>query len=255
LAPSLARSLFTLGYERLGALVLLSLLRALPWLLLGLTLTYLPVGSVPPGGWLLLCGALVLLIVLVEPWLGGAAQRFAAALARGGSPGLAALLRGVGPSYGTLLGWTLLQALLALLLLVLLLAPEPGERGRLGGFGLASGLWLWVLSRLWGFVYVPLVAVREQRPRQAARLALLLLLERPGPLLGAFLGRQLLGILLALSGLGLVAGLGGLLPLQAALALRDALRPHGLELAPAGSPEANQPLDLPTIGQLWRPWR
>lgn len=255
MGPSLARSLFTLGYERLGALALLSLLRALPWLLLGMALTYLPAGSLAPGGWLLLIGALVLLIVLAEPWLGGAAQRFAAALARGESPELGALLRSAGPNYGAVLGWTLLQALLALLLLFLLLAPAPGERGLLGWLGLAGGLWLWTLSRLWGFVFLPLLAVRAREPRQTARLALLLLLVRPGALLGAFTGRQLLGILLALSGLGLVAGLGGLMPLHAALALREGLRPHGLELAPPGTPETNQPLNLPTAGQLWRPWR
>lgn len=255
MGPSLVRSLFTLGYERLGALALLSLLRALPWLLLALLLTFVPADSLAPDGWLLLGGGLVLLIVLTAPWLGGAAQRYSAALARGEAPALMPLLRSGGPNYGALLGWTLLQALLAMLLLSLLLASELRSRGLLGWLGLASGLWLWALSRLWGFVFLPLLAVRAQEPRQTARLALLLLLERPGALLRAFAGRQLLGILLALSGVGLVAGLGGLLPLQAALAVRDGLRPHGLDLAPPGTPKANQPLDLPTFAQLWRPWR
>lgn len=231
------------------------MLRALPWLLLVAVLTFVPVGRLARDGWLLIGGALVLVIVLTAPWLGGAAQRYSAALARGETPSLIGLLRSAGPNYIPLLGWTLLQALLVLLLLLLILAPPPGERGLLGWLGLAGGLWLWALSRLWGFVFLPLLAVRGREPRQTARLALLLLLEHPGALLAGFVGRQLLGASLALSGLGLIAGLGGILPLQAALVIRERLRPHGLDLAPPGAPESNHPLDLPTLGQLWRPWR
>jgi len=253
--PSLARSLFTVGYERLGPLALLSLLRALPWLLLALVLTFVPAARLAPGGWLLLSGALVLCVVLMAPWLGGAAHCYAAALARGESPSLGPLLRSPGLNYLPLLGWTLVQALLALLLLPALVASGPGERGWLGWLGLAGGLWLWALSRLWGFVFLPLLAARGREPRETARLALLLLLERPGALLAAFAGRQLLLLLLALSGLGLIVGLGGWLPLQAALAVRERLRHHGLDLVPAGTPETNRPLDLPSFAQLWRPWR
>jgi hypothetical protein len=62
-------------------------------------------------------------------------------------------------------------------------------------------------------------------------------------------------LLLAVSGVGLLAGLGGLLPLQAALTLREALRPQGLDLAPPGHASENRPLELTSPRRLWQPWR
>jgi hypothetical protein len=250
-----ARSFFLLAFEHCGPLALLSLLRALPWLLLLAILTWLPAASLAPVLWVLLSGLLVLAGLLCAPWLSGAAQRFAAALARGESISLRKALARPGPHYRPLLMWTLLQALLALLLLQVLLAWPAAGHGLLAWLGLAAGLWLWALSRLWGYVFLPLLAVRQRELRATARLALLLLLERPGLLLPGFAVRQGMALVLAVSGIGLVAGMGGLLPLQAALTLRVALRPHGMDLVPPGQPEVNRPLDLPSPRRLWQPWR
>jgi len=250
-----ARSFFLLAFEHLGPLALLSVLRALPWLVLAAVLTFLPAASLAPALWLLLTGLLVLGGLLCAPWLGGAAQRYAAALARGESPSLRAQLRAPAPHFRPLLGWALLQALLALLLLQVLLPWPVAGRGLVAWLGLAAGCWLWALSRLWGYVFLPLLAVRQRDWGPTARLALLLLLKQPGILLPGFAARQGFALLLALSGVGLLAGLGGLLPLQAALTLREALRPQGLDLVPPGASEVNRPLDLPSPRRLWQPWR
>jgi hypothetical protein len=250
-----ARSFFLLAFEHLGPLALLSMLRALPWILLAAVITFVPAASLAPALWVLLCGLLVLAGLLSAPWLGGAAQRFAAALARGEQPSLREQLATPAPHYRPLLVWALLQALLALLLLQALL-PWPGsEHGLLAWLGLATGSWLWLLARLWGYVFLPLLAVRQRDLRATARLALLLWLGRPGILLPGFAVRQGVGLLLAVSGVGLLAGLGGLLPLQAALTVREALRPQGLDLAPPGHASENRPLELPSPRRLWQPWR
>lgn len=250
-----ARSFFLLAFEHLGPLALLSMLRALPWILLAAVITFLPAASLAPALWVLLSGLLVLAGLLSAPWLGGATQRFAAALARGEQPSLREQLATPAPHYRPLLVWALLQALLALLLLQALLPWPGGEHGLLAWLGLAAGGWLWLLARLWGYVFLPLLAVRQRNLRATARLALLLWLGRPGILLPGFAVRQGVACLLALSGVGLLAGLGGLLPLQAALTVREALRPQGLDLAPPGHASENRPLELPSPRRLWQPWR
>ena len=255
MGDSSARSFFLLAFEHLGPLALLSLLRALPWIALAAVLTFLPAASLAPALWVVVAGLLVLVGLLCAPWLGGAAHRFAAALARGEPGSLRAELTTPGRHYRPLLAWALLQALLALLLLQVLLPWPVAGHGLLAWLGLAAGLWLWALSRLWGFVFLPLLAVRQRELRSTAGLALLLLLERPGILLPGFAVRQGIAALLGVSGVGLLAGLGGLLPLQAALTLREALRPHGLDLVPPGQPEENRPLELPSPRGLWQPWR
>jgi len=254
---SLARSFFLLGYEHLGAVAALSALRAGPWLLLGLLLTFLPAGRLPAATLLGLAGAIAVLGLAAAPWSGALALRYGAALARGEAPRLRGLL-GPGRLYRPLLTWTLAQCLLAGLLLPALLAllgERPAAPRLVDGLGLAAGLWLWALMRLWGFVFLPLLVARERGAGATARLTLLLLLANPRALLPHFLARQALGLALTLSGLGLLLGLGALLPLQAALTTRAALRPLGLELAPPGAAEDNRPLDLdPSLRRLWRPW-
>ena len=55
-----ARSFFLLAFEHLGPLALLSMLRALPWILLVAVITFLPAASLAPALWVLLSGLLVL---------------------------------------------------------------------------------------------------------------------------------------------------------------------------------------------------
>jgi hypothetical protein len=255
--PSLLRSFFLLAYERIGAILVLSTLRAAPWLLLVLFVTFVPLGQTPSvlfwGG----AGALLLLALVAAPWSHALALRFAGALARGAESSLRALVADR-RHYAPLLAWTLGELLLALLLLPVLLRvlePDAGPRPLGDWLAFSGGLWLWVLSRVWGFVFLPLLVLRERGAAHAARLALWLLLGSPRRLLPAFLGRQLLALLLAISGLGLLLGLGGLLPLHACFWLREALRPLGLELGPPGAGEANRPLDpVSSLRRVWRPW-
>ena len=254
---SLLRSFFLLAYDRVGALLVLATLRATPLLLLALFVTFVPVDGTPPGIFWGGAVALLLAALLLAPWSHGLALRFAGELVRGGDPSLRVLAadrRG----YAPLLAWALGELLLALLLLpVVLRMLEPeGDPRQLGDWlALMGGLWLWVLSRVWGFVFLPLLLLRERGAAHAARLSLWLLLGSPRRLLPAWLGRQLLGLLLAVSGLGLLVGLGGLLPLHACYWLREALRPLGLELGPPGVGEANRPLEpVSSLRRVWRPW-
>ena len=120
---------------------------------------------------------------------------------------------------------------------------------------LGAGLWLWILARFWSFCWLPLQSSRGRGAREAAQVALLLVLTDPRRLLSHFLLRQTLALLMLISGLGLFLGLGGLLPLQSALVLRESLRPHGLDLTGPNEAQRNEPLELPDrLPRLWRPW-
>ncbi len=82
---SLLRSFFTLFYERLGPLILGAVLRALPWTLIALLLTFLSPTSL--GGrytWLL--GGIALLAFLVAPVMTEAVYLYCADLARAVEP-------------------------------------------------------------------------------------------------------------------------------------------------------------------------
>lgn len=255
---SVLRSFFTLAYEHLGPLVLLGCLRALPWLLLALALTFLPPDLLPRAAWLGGLAGLALLALAAAPWLTGGAFHLAAALARGESPGWRGARRGFGRRYATLLAWTLLQALVGLALLHGLLAalrgtgPGPAFAERLA---LAAGLWIWISLRAWGFVFLPLLIGRGLGLRDTARETLILLLGEPRHALGPFAARQALLLVLALSGVGIVAGLGSFPALHACLAARAALRRRGLDLVPPG--QAPPPSGLPRAEgwrRFWRPW-
>ena len=253
-----ARGFFVLAYEHLGRLILLSLARSLPWLLLALLVTFLPPDAATPIVFFGSAGGLLLLALILAPLSAGAAHLAAAALARGEEPSLRACVRSAGRGYLTRLGWTLAQAVLGFLVLYntwTYFALESADRSFLMLIALGAGFWLWILARFWGFCWLPLQTARARGPREASQLALLLVLTDPRRLLTHFLFRQALGLLMLISGLGLFLGLGGLLPLQSALVLRESLRPHDLDLTEPGEPQRNEPLELPeSLPRLWRPW-
>jgi hypothetical protein len=206
-----------------------------PWLIPLLLITYVPAGRLGAGGPSLLVGLAALAGLAVSPLLSAGAYTQAAAAARGDSSARREALRAGARSYLPLLGWDLLQWLLGLAAasaaLALWRAPAD-EREFAGMLAVAAGAWGWGLARLWGFYFVPLLVVRGQGARGAARLATLLIVDRPGRALLLFAARQLLLAALALSGLGLLFAAGGGAPLQACLAVREGLRRRGLELAP-----------------------
>ncbi|MBN2171346.1 MAG: hypothetical protein JW819_08505 [Candidatus Krumholzibacteriota bacterium] len=255
---SVRRSFFTLAYEHLGTLALFGFLRALPWLLFVLVLTFLPPDLLPRAAWLGLLAGLALLALAAGPWLTGGVYHLATRLARGESPAWRDARPGFGRRYGVLLAWELLQALLALVLAHnLLLAlrgpvPDPGFGDRLA---LAAGVWIWISIRAWGFSFLPLLAGRGLDLRETARETLLLILGEPRHALGQFAVRQMLLLLLVLSGVGIVAGLGSLPALHACLGVRAALRRRGLDLVPPGQapPTGGLPRDEGWRG-FWRPW-
>lgn len=253
---AVARGFFVLAYERIGLVVSLSLLRAAPWLVLGLVLTYSSWLDNRDGHWLLI--GLALVGILLAP-LGCAASQLAGLrLARGENPSHRQCLIDGRRFYGVLLVWTLIQSLLVLAIarnLDTYLSVAPGSRDFMLHLGLASGFWIWSLLRLWSFTALPLLIGRERGPGEAIRLATLLLLKSPGRLLRHFILRQALVLLTVFSGLGLFLGLGGLLPLHAAIVTRELLRPLGHDLVGPGLEEDNQPLELPTsLRKFWRPW-
>lgn len=258
LRESVRRSFFTLAYEHLGTLALFGFLRALPWLLFVLVLTFLPPDLLPRAAWLGLLAGLALLALAAGPWLTGGVYHLATRLARGESPAWRDARPGFGRRYGVLLAWELLQALLALVLAHnLLLAlrgpvPDPGFGDRLA---LAAGVWIWISIRAWGFSFLPLLAGRGLDLRETARETLLLILGEPRHALGQFAVRQMLLLLLVLSGVGIVAGLGSLPALHACLGVRAALRRRGLDLVPPGQapPTGGLPRDEGWRG-FWRPW-
>jgi hypothetical protein len=253
---AVARGFLILAYDRIALMVGLSLLRAAPWLVLGLALTYSSWAGDRAGLWLL--AAIALAGLLLAPMSGGAAHLAGLRLARGESPDWRGCLTDARPFYGVLLIGTLGQALLLLAIarnLDAYLSIAPGSRDFMLHLGLASGFWIWALLRFWSFTALPLLLGRECGPREALRLATLLILSSPGRLLSHFLLRQALGLLMVFSGLGLFLGLGGLLPLHAAIVTRELLRPHGRDLVVRGQAEDNLPLELPTtLKKFWRPW-
>jgi len=258
LRESVTRSFFTLAYEHLGTLVLLGALRVLPWLLLALALTFLPPGLLPRPAWLGLLAGLALLALAVGPWLTGGVYHLAARLALGESPGWRGARSGFGRRYGALLAWELFQALLAVVLAHHLLAalrgpgPGPDFADRLA---LAAGAWILISARAWGFSFLPLLAARGLGLRETARETLILILGEPRHALGQFAVRQAVVLLLVLSGVGIVAGLGSLPALHACLSVRAALRRRGRDLVPPGqAPPAGGLPRAEGWRSFWRPW-
>ena len=249
---SITRSFFALVYERVGSLALWSLLRALPWLLLALAISFWPIDPREPSQHFRVLTCAVLLAVAVAPWLTGEIYLRAAALARGGEAPRASR------RYPILLCWSLIQFALAYLLALNAVMLRAGDTG-VGRFPLMLAIgvafWLWLLARIWSVYFIPLLVARGEALGPTLRLTLRLLLASPRSLFAQVLMRQALGFLLLISGLGLLFGIGALLPLQACLATRIALRPLGLELSAASGPQENLPLpEGPGLGKLWRPW-
>ncbi len=253
---AVARGFFVLAYERIALMVGLSLLRAAPWLALGLALTYSTWAGSRPGLWVLAGFALAGL--LLAPLGGGAAQLAGLRLARGENAYWRDCLADARRYYPVLLIWTLGQAVLAFAIAYNLdayLSVAPGSRDFMLHLGLAAGFWIWALIKLWSFTALPILLGRERGAGEAIRLTTLLVLSSPGRLLRHFILRQALGLLMAFTGLGLFLGLGGLLPLHAAIVTRELLRPHGRDLVGPGQSEDNSPMDLPTsLRKFWRPW-
>ena len=252
---SLLRSFFGLFYEELGSLLIGAVLRALPWALaIGLFFA-LPAGGtsltriwVPAG--------LGLAAFLVAPYLAGGIYLHCAALARDAAPG--AWRQGMGRRYRPLLAWGLIQALLGAAIawnLGHFLTLGPQARGFAEYLALGAGFWLWVLARLFSFRFLPCLLVLDRPLPETLRLTLLTLLSRPGQTLAHFLQRQLVALVLALTGVGLIFGAASLLPLHACLCARLALRAEGLDLSPPGEEQPEIPLPSGQgIRSLWRPW-
>jgi hypothetical protein len=249
---SITRSFFALLYDHIGFLALWSWLRSLPWLALALLFSFLPTERLGTTALLNILSSAALIAILVGPALTGEVYRRAAALSRGDS------MPDGRRRYRLLLAWSLIQFALAYLLLlnVTLLRSDEPSAGRFP-LMLAAGVsfWLWLVARLWSLYFIPLLVARGEALRPTLGLTLRLFLASPRRLFAHALQRQLFGLLLCVSGLGLIFGLGALLPLQACLAARIALRPLGLDLAPAEGPQSNLPLpEGPGLRKLWRPW-
>ncbi len=253
---AVARGFFVLAYERIVLMVGLSLLRAAPWLVFGLVLTYGRGTDSQADLWIL--ATIALAALLLAPLGGGAAHLAGLRLARGENPSWRSCLADGRRFYPILLLGSLGQALLVLGIahnLDTYLSVAPGSRDFMLHLGLAAGFWIWALLRFWSFSYLPLLLGRERGAREAMRQATLLIFNSPARYLRHFILRQALVILMLFSGMGLFLGLGGLLPLHAAIVTRELLRPHGRDLVAPGRQEDNLPLELPTsLRKFWRPW-
>ncbi len=249
---SITRSLFALLYDRIGAVLAGSAIRSLPWLGLALLFTFLPPDRIGPEAMLGLLGIATLAAIAIAPLLTGEVYARAAAITRSGEAP-----RG-GRRYPLLLAWSAIQFALAYLLLIdLAMLRAPAPPGGRFVLMLAAGLafWFWLLARLWSFYFIPLLVARGEPLGPTLRLTARLFLGNPREMLSHMLQRQLLALLLCISGLGLIFGLGGMVPIQSCLATRIALRPLGLDLAPADGPQTNDPLpEGPGLRKLWRPW-
>jgi len=242
----------------MGILMLRAGLRALPWFALALFLTYAPPAALGQGRLALLAGALLLLALGLAPLLDESSHRLGARLARGEAVTWREALATRGRRYFPLLALNGLQLLLLLLLLrAYFLATGSSEGGRdfLAWLLLAACAWLLILLRLWSWLFIPLLIGRETSLRQAGRLSATFLMLEPGPSLLRFGQRQLLILLLGLSGLGLLLGLSSLPALHSCLVARGLLLRHGLDLSPSSL--ASVDAALPPSGslrQLLRPW-
>lgn len=198
-------------YAHLGGLITAGALRSLAWLpLLAWLGRGTPEGSTA-GSYVLGALGFLLLALSADPFLAGGVMGLAERVAAGRPTSPRDALAGLGRRYRALLAWTWIQALVALsgsFNLLQLLAPESPVPGFLGLFSTALSLWVWLALRAMN-IHLPRLLLAGHLPLRGALLeALLTAMRRPGRSLGQLTFRFGLGLLLAMSGVGLILGLG-----------------------------------------------
>ncbi|MCP4544901.1 MAG: hypothetical protein GY835_00385 [bacterium] len=251
---SSTRQFLGLAYEKINILLLWGIIRCLPWLIPILLFTFLPHARFSTENYALILGSVCLLSILIEPALSGAAYHLADNLVRRDSPDRS-IFTGFGRYYLPLLAGAILQLFLAVFIIhniYLMLGPQKVAFHFVDLFALGSCSWLLLMLRIWHFYFLPLLFRQESPLGDTARLTVILLLEKPGRTIRHFALRQLIGLLLILSGLGPFLALGSFLPLHACLSVRIALKPHLPEEEYDSDEESSS--KPKSFKQLLRPW-
>lgn len=202
---------FRVLYAHLGGLITAGVLRSLAWLPLLLWISWAsPEGSVAGSYGFGALGFLVLAL-FADPFLAGAALGLSARILREEAASPRDALAGLGLRYRALLLWTWIQALLALVGLYNLLqviSPASPVPEFLAFLSSALSLWAWMVLRAMN-IHLPRLLIVEDLPLKVAiSRAFLRVVAQPGRSLGQLIFRLGLVLLLLLSGIGVILGLG-----------------------------------------------
>lgn len=205
-----SKSFFRHLYENLGSLLLAGGLRGLAWwpLLIAMSLSEPGSGVSKLYAWKTL--GFLLLALILDPFLAGGAVALARDLAAGGKGGPGAIRRGLGRRYPALLGWSLLQAAVAGLLLFnlsQLLSRPVALPALLAYLAPALTLWAWLTLRAMN-LHLPGRLAEGHSLGAAMAISLQTVLSRPFRHIHHLIFRFGMTLLILASGLGAVLGLG-----------------------------------------------
>ncbi len=209
---SLASSdFFRILYTHLGGLITAGVLRSLAWLPLIFWITWAsPEGSVAGSYGLGALGFLALAL-LGDPFLAGGANGLSLRIIRREPASPRDALAGLGSRYPAMLAWTWIQAVFALLALYNLLqvlSPESLVPEFLALLATALSLWAWMILRAMN-IHLPRLLIDEELPlKQGLMQSFLIVLSQPMRSFGQLTFRLGLVLLMILSGVGVVLGLG-----------------------------------------------
>ncbi len=202
---------FRILYAHLGGLIAAGVLRSLAWLPLIFWISWAaPEGSVAGSYGLGALGFLVLAL-FADPFLAGGALGLSARILEGEAASPRDAVAGLGLRYRALLSWTWIQTLLGLIGLYNLLqafSPASAVPEFLAFLAAALSLWAWMVMRAMN-IHLPRLLIMEELPlKEALSRAFLRVVAQPGRSLGQLVFRLGLALLLLVSGIGVILGLG-----------------------------------------------
>ena len=153
----------------------------------------------------------LVLALFTDPFLSGVAMSLSSRIVENQPTSPRELVSGLGLRYRALLAWTWFQALVALLglyNLMQILSPSSSVPEFFAFLAAALSFWAWLLLRAMN-VHLPYLLVEETVPlRKALQQAFLTVISRPGQSMSHMVFRFGLSLLLLISGVGIVLGLG-----------------------------------------------
>ncbi len=209
---SLASSdFFRILYTHLGGLITAGILRSLAWLPFIFWITWAsPEGSVAGSYGLGALGFLVLAL-FGDPFFAGGAMGISLRIIRREPASPRDALAGLGSRYRALLAWTWIQALFALTAtynLLQVLSPESLVPDFLALLATALSIWAWMVLRAMN-IHLPRLLIDEDlHLKQGLMQSFLLVLAQPIRSLGQLIFRLGVVLLLIISGVGVLLGLG-----------------------------------------------
>ena len=209
---SLASSdFFRILYTHLGGLITAGVLRSLAWLPLVFWITWAsPEGSVAGSYGLGALGFLALAL-FGDPFLAGGAMGLSLRIIRREAASPRDALAGLGSRYPALLAWTWIQSLFALIALYNLLqvlSPESKVPEFLALLATALSLWALMVLRAMNIHLPRFLLEHELHLKQGLIQSFLIVLSHPMRSFGQLVFRLGWVLLLMLSGVGVLLGLG-----------------------------------------------